>query len=62
MEEDLTTHNRGLHIVIVNPLTGKVVLAKVFDTYISSEEFERFAKDKIDFGFIVIAACKDECT
>ena len=26
-------HNRGLHIVVVNPEDGKIELAQVFDTY-----------------------------
>ncbi len=29
-------HYRGLHIAIINPYTGKVEVARVFDTYKSS--------------------------
>ena len=59
-------HDRGLHMVVINPASGKVVLAQVFDTYKSSDMFEElFVKSKrmleLSFGYIVAAACKDDC-
>ena len=53
---------RGLHIVIVNPSSGEVISANVFDTYISSKSFEKFIATEVLDGSIVVAACKDECT
>lgn len=39
-------------------------VSRVFDTYKSSEELEKFIdrKKNLAEGSIVIAACKDECT
>ena len=59
-------NHRGLHIVVVDPATVQVVHAKVFDTYMGSEEFELFISGQQEElvmreGWIVIAACKDEC-
>ena len=53
-------HQRGLHIVIINPKNGNVKLAKVFDTYKTSELFDEFITG-IPLGYIVAAACKDDC-
>ena len=33
------TGDRGLHVVDINPLNGQVEMARVFDTYKSSEKF-----------------------
>ena len=56
-------HFRGLHIVVINPLDCSVVFAKVFDTYASSDGFDNFIRtSKIPEGFIIVAACKDDCT
>ena len=52
---------RGLHIVFINPSTGKILLAKIFDTYIFSFEFDKFVSQKIPDGTIVAVACKDDC-
>ena len=60
VEKNENNHYRGLHIVIVNPQTGKVESAQAFDTYISSEALEAFT-DEIPEGRIVVAACMDEC-
>ena len=49
-----------MHIVIINPKSGKVKLAKVFDTYKTSELFDEFITG-IPQGYIVVAACKDDC-
>ena len=54
-------HDRGVHIVIINPSSGKVQYAVVFDTYEGSEEFDDFVSNRIPTGYIVIAACKDDC-
>ena len=60
---ELRNHDqRGLHIAVINTLTGHVETAQVFDTYKSSEEFDIFVNKEIPRGFIIIAACKDECT
>lgn len=53
---------RGLHIVVLNPKNGKVETTKVFDTYKSSENFDKFICNKIPKNHIIVAACKDECT
>lgn len=58
-------NQRGLHIAIINPYNGAVDHAQVFDTYTSSEEFDDFIclplVEGISEGFIVVAACKDDC-
>ena len=62
VEANDSNHYRGLHVVVINPVDGKIVIAKVFDTYKSSEEFELFITNhKPPEDSIVIAACKDEC-
>lgn len=48
--------------MIFNPFLGRIECAMVFDTYYSSDVFEKFISHDIPNGFIVIAACKDECT
>lgn len=50
-----------MHIVILNPVNGKVETVKVFDTYESSEKFENFINNDIPYSYIIVAACKDEC-
>ena len=42
VESNKSGHFRGLHIVIINQNNGKIELAKVFDTYESSEDFDKF--------------------
>ena len=60
-------HQRGLHIAVINPMNGKVVRAKVFDTYQSSATFETFISImdvnifNIEEGSIIVAAAKDDC-
>lgn len=53
---------RGLHLVVINPKNGKVETARAFDTYESSEEFDKFLNTYIPDQYIIVAACKDECT
>ena len=36
VQKNCNNHYRGLHIVIINPQSGKIELAQVFDTYQSS--------------------------
>ena len=56
-------HFRGLHIVLINPLSGKVELSKVFDTYSSPGGFEYFIQGNvIPLSYIVVAACQDDCS
>ena len=57
-------HDRGLHIVLIDPNTGKVAIAQIFDTYDKdSQQLDRFiCNDRIPSNYIIAAACKDECT
>lgn len=49
-------------MAIINPVTGKAELAKVFDTYKSSTAFDSFiTRADIPKGHIIAAACKDDC-
>ena len=52
---------RGLHIAVVNPENGEVETAQVFDTYKTSHQLDHFIHDGIPKGYIIIAACKDDC-
>ena len=54
-------HYRGLHIVVINPTNGKVEAAKVFDTYVSSDALDGFIDIGFPEGYIIAAACMDEC-
>ena len=63
LKKNSSGHFRGLHIVIVDSVTGKLKYGKVFDTYKTSQYFERFInQEKVAHGHIVIAVCEDECT
>ena len=54
---------RGLNIAIIDPKDGRIRQGRVFDTYKTSEEFEKWiSTENIPAGYIVAAACKDECT
>ena len=53
---------RGLHIVILDPKSGHIKNAGIFDTYKSSESLNEFIFKGVPQGDIVVAACKDECT
>ena len=61
VEENESSHYRGLHIVIINPSNGKVSAARVFDTYKTSEKLDSFILNCVPKNYIVVAACKDEC-
>jgi len=52
---------RGLHVVVFNPKSGSVETAKAFDTYKSSAALENFIGQHIPEGFIIAAACMDDC-
>ena len=54
-------HHRGLHIVVINPSTGKAQTAQSFDTYESSALLDYFISAPIPDGYIVAAACRDDC-
>ena len=47
---------------MIDPVSGHITAAKIFDTYQSPEGFDKFL-DTHDFpaGQLVIAACKDDC-
>ena len=62
VEQNENGHNRGLNIVVINPITGQVDLAISFDTHKSSDCFEAFINMNLAIGSIVVAACKDDCT
>ena len=47
---------------MINPSDFKVTTSKVFDTYKSSSDLDAFTREIIPDGYIVVAACKDECT
>ena len=55
-------HYRGLHIVVINPHNGKIEQARAFDTYKYAERLDDFVDNDVPKGYIVVAACKDECT
>ena len=64
IEKNENNHLRGLHIVIVNPTSGKVESAKAFDTYKSSDKLDDFLENSEVIqkeGYIVAAVCRDEC-
>ena len=63
IESDNDRHLRGLHICVIDPKTGEIEKAQVFDTYTSSAIFEEFIdENSIPDGKIVAAACQDDCT
>ena len=55
-----TNDQRCLHLVVFNPFECVIAMAKVFDTYKSSQELEQYI-DQIPAHSIIVAACKDEC-
>ena len=48
-------------MVVINPNDGNIVIAKTFDTYKTSANIDAFVKVSIPPGYIVAAACKDDC-
>lgn len=57
-------HDRGLHVVVMDPQDGGSAMGRVFDTYKSSEAIDQFIDENEEMpdGNIVICACKDECS
>ena len=56
-------NHRGLQLAVIDPQDGHVVYSFCFDTYKSSENLDTFISEaKIPAGYIVAAACKDDCT
>lgn len=55
-------NSRGLHVIVINPLNDKVESASIFDTYARPDGFDGFIRNKIPDGYIVVAACQDECS
>ena len=53
------SHLRGLNIVIINAINGKIELAKAFNTYKSSEAFDDFTCIEFPDGSIIVAAYED---
>ena len=47
---------------MINPSNGEVEFCRVYDTYRSAESFETMISNiTIPDGFIIAAACKDDC-
>ena len=42
-------------------MISKIEIAKVFDTYKSSDELDKFIDSGIPKGSIVVASCMDDC-
>ena len=61
MEANENGHYRGIHIVIINRANSRVMIGRVFDTYKSSKAFEEFIAEPIPDGYIIVAACQDDC-
>ena len=63
-----SNHFRGLHIVVIEPNTGNVLVAQAFDTYKNSTGLNEFTQrvvgqnKDIPEGHIIVAACQDDCT
>ena len=48
-------------MVVINPLDGKVEMAKAFDTHELCGEFDTFMTKGVEEDYIVAVACKDDC-
>ena len=53
---------RGFHVVVINTFRGSIEISKIFDTYKSSEEFDKFTAIKFPKDWIMAIACKDDCS
>ncbi len=58
------TDERGLNVVLINSYDGSLFESTSFDTHISKEDAEDFARliESIEPGVIVIVASKDDCS
>ena len=54
-------HYRGLHIVVINPSSGKAEFAQVFDTFETSEKLNKFILEDVEERSIIAVACNDDC-
>ena len=61
LKKNASNHYRGLHIVVVDPSSGSVVEAQVFDTYKCSKGLDDFIRKGVAFGHFVVAASQDDC-
>lgn len=57
------TYGRGLNVCILDPYDGTVIQTASFDTHISLEESEEFAKliQLLEPGTLVIVVAQDDC-
>lgn len=62
LEPNEDDHFRGLHLVAIDPADASVRFAQVFDTWLTSEELEAFISRNILSGYIICAACQDDCS
>ncbi|OZJ06788.1 hypothetical protein BZG36_00148 [Bifiguratus adelaidae] len=55
--------NRGLNVVVIDPVMNMIVERVSFDTHISEDEADDFARfvDWLDHGVIVVCCTKDDC-
>lgn len=50
-----------MHLVIIDPKTGKVVSAQIYDTYATSQQLDQFiTSEYIPPGHVIAAACSDD--
>ena len=61
LEMNESNDYRGLHIVVVHPSNGNVLVARVFLIGPDSDAFDTFISGDLPEGSIVAAACKDDC-
>ena len=48
-------------MIIINAENGEIEYTQVFDTYLSSSEFDEFITSEIPANKIIVTACKDDC-
>ena len=47
--------------MVFNPTNGIIETARVFDTHLNGDDFDKFiSEDIIPNGHIIVAACKDD--
>jgi hypothetical protein len=56
--------DRGLNVALLSPYNGSLIETASFDTHISNEESDDFARllDSLEPGVIVIVSSKDDCS
>ena len=52
-------HYRGLHMAVIDSLTAEVMLARVYDTHVSSVKIEEdfLIFEKFSVNIIIVAVC-----